>query len=729
MEGLLPITNRYGINMIFMTILQDVRFALRTFARQPGFTVTVVFILGIGIGGSVVIFSVLKALLLQPLPYPEPDRLVHVWQTDVDKRTRWPFSTPDYLDVRELCRSFEEFGAYVPQWFTVGTVEPERVFGASATAGALRAYGVEPTVGRLFTEREVLEGNDRVAVLSHGFWERRLGADPEVIGTTIPLNGGAYRVLGIMPDGFEFISPWSPGEDVALWTPLALSRDGASRTNHWLVAIARLRPETTREAAEAELHAIASRLGEQYPTTNVRTQLWLNPLMRQIVGDARGQVLLLMGGVALVLLLACANVASMLLAKNTGRQTEIAMRTTLGAGRKRIVGQLLTESMLLSLLGGLAGTIDGPVLLFSLGLALLTSLIFGLAPALQVSRSDLSEGLRGGRGGRAARRGRARAFRFLAAGQLAIALVLTNGAALLYVSFRNVMRTPQVFDSEQTLTTSISLDGERYADNQARVDFWNQLLERVAALPGVDHAGLTSQLPLLGGMNDEILSEDETFESRGLGTLAEISFVSPDYSIAMGVPLLAGRTLRRGDWREANYGNVVVNKTLVEQYWPGESALGKRIMRNADSTSWTAVIVGVVEDTRQWGPERSPVPEVYFPHESFTWSPSWLVVHSRGDPLSQVPAVRGEVAQLDPGLAASDFRTMEQVLTSTTRERRFITKLVSLFGVVALALAAAGVFGMMSHDVAQRTHELGIRAALGADRRRLMAMVRCSPSA
>jgi ABC-type lipoprotein release transport system permease subunit len=672
----------------------------------------IVLILGVGIGGNVAIFSVLKALLFQPLPYPEPDRLVQVWQTHIDYRTRWPFSSPDYLDVREQNRSFEEFGAYSPQRFTVGRVEPERVYGATATAGVLRAYGVEPALGRLFTEGEELEGNNRVAVLSDRFWKRRFGAEPEVVGTAIAINGGYYQVIGVMPHGFEFISPWSPGEHVAVWTPLALSRDGASRTDQWLLGIARLRPEVTLEVAAAGLRAIASGLGEQYPSTNARKQLWVNPLKRQIVGDVRGQVLLLMGAVALVLLLACANVASMLLAKSARRRTEMAIRSSLGAGRWRIVGQLLTESMVLSLLGGIAGTligvaglgamrsliprdvprmadvtIDGPVLLFSLGLALLTGLIFGLAPALHGSRSEVSEVLRGVRGGHTVRGGRARMLGFLAVGQLAIALVLTNGAALLYVSFRNVIRTPQVFDAEQTLTASISLDGDRYAENQARVGFWNQLLDGVAALPGVDHTALTNQLPLLGGINDEILSEEETFESRGNGTLTEITFISPDYFDAMGIPLLAGRALR-----------------------------------NADPASWTAAIVGVVEDVRQWGPERNPIPQVYFPHERSTWNASWLVLSSKSDPLSHVPAIKNEVARLDPGLVVSDPRRMEQVFDSTTLQRRFITRLVGLFAVVALVLAMAGVFGMMSHEVAQRTHEIGIRAALGAARTNLLAM-------
>ncbi len=691
---------------------QDLCFALRTIRRWPGFTVMIVLILGVGIGGNVAIFSVLKALLFQPLPYPEPDRLVQVWQTHIDYRTRWPFSSPDYLDVREQNRSFEEFGAYSPQRFTVGRVEPERVYGATATAGVLRAYGVEPALGRLFTEGEELEGNNRVAVLSDRFWKRRFGAEPEVVGTAIAINGGYYQVIGVMPHGFEFISPWSPGEHVAVWTPLALSRDGASRTDQWLLGIARLRPEVTLEVAAAGLRAIASGLGEQYPSTNARKQLWVNPLKRQIVGDVRGQVLLLMGAVALVLLLACANVASMLLAKSARRRTEMAIRSSLGAGRWRIVGQLLTESMVLSLLGGIAGTligvaglgamrsliprdvprmadvtIDGPVLLFSLGLALLTGLIFGLAPALHGSRSEVSEVLRGVRGGHTVRGGRARMLGFLAVGQLAIALVLTNGAALLYVSFRNVIRTPQVFDAEQTLTASISLDGDRYAENQARVGFWNQLLDGVAALPGVDHTALTNQLPLLGGINDEILSEEETFESRGNGTLTEITFISPDYFDAMGIPLLAGRALR-----------------------------------NADPASWTAAIVGVVEDVRQWGPERNPIPQVYFPHERSTWNASWLVLSSKSDPLSHVPAIKNEVARLDPGLVVSDPRRMEQVFDSTTLQRRFITRLVGLFAVVALVLAMAGVFGMMSHEVAQRTHEIGIRAALGAARTNLLAM-------
>jgi predicted permease len=518
----------------------------------------------------------------------------------------------------------------------------------------------------------------------------------------------------------------------------------------WLLAIGRLKQGVEWKAAEGELKSISIGLQQQYPESNAGTTVWINPFLKQIVGGMSGQIMVLLGAVGLVLLIAVANVASLLLARGAGRQQEVAIRASLGAGRARIFSQQLMESLLLSLLGGAAGLLlgywslaflrtiiptsvprsggielDGGVILFALVLAPLVGLASGLAPALTASRTSIMGNLRQSSGTITSGLARNRLLRSLAVAQLAVVFLLTNGAVLLVKSYRNVLNTPQVFDTDQVLTAKISLaggEGDPVAD-QARVDFWESIVERCGALPGVERAAVTTKLPIEGGSyNGSVLVEGESYDPERQTELIERSFVSPGYFEAMGIPLLAGRTMESNEGTDAERV-AVVNRAFVDLYWPEENALGRRIRQDAEHSQWSAVVVGVVENVRQWGAEYRPLPEIYQPYYHYPEPDSMLVVRGAGDVSKLVPAIRQQVLDLDANQPISDVRTMEQVLSGATRGRQFLLLLVSLFAVIAVLLAAAGVFGIMSHNVAQRTREIGIRVAFGAVSSDLISMV------
>ncbi len=732
-------------------IFRDLILAGRRIFRRPAFALIVVMTLAVGIGPNVAIFSVIKAMVLEPLPYPEPDRLVQVWETDTGVMGYQPFSYPDFVDLRDGNSSFSAFGVFSPRSYNLGDGEPLRVNGNMATAGVLHAYGIKPSLGRFFSRAEVEDGS-RVVILSDQLWRERYSADPEIVGATATLNGEAHVVVGVMPAGAEFLSPWTRAGDVKLWTPLVIPPSYAGperRDSHWLLAIGRLKPGVEWKSAEAELKSIAEGLQQQYPESNARTTVWLNPFLRQIIGRMSGQLLVLLGAVGLVLLIAVANVASLLLARSAGQQQEVAIRASLGASRARIFSQQLMESLLLSLLGGAAGlllgtwslaflrtiipasvprsggiALDGGVILFALILAPLVGLASGLAPALTASRTSIMGHLRQGSGTITGGVARNRMLRMLAVAQLAVVFLLTNGAVLLVKSYRNVLNTPQVFDTDRVLTADISLaggEGDPEAD-RARVDFWERLLERCATLPGVERAAVTTKLPLEGGSNFSVLVDGEVYDPERQAPLVESSFVSSGYFEAMGIPILAGRTM---EWNEGSDTEraVVVNRAFVDHYWPDRDVLGQRIHQDGRQSEWSAVVVGVVENVRQWGAEYRPLPEIYQPYHIYPQPDSKLIIRGSGDVLQLVPAIRQQIADLDANLPISNVRTMEQVLTRATRGRQFLLLLVSLFAVIAVLLAAAGVFGIMSHSVAQRTREIGIRVAFGAVPADLISMV------
>jgi len=685
-------------------------------------------------------------LLFEPFPWPDPAEVVHVYTTDVDYRRANPSSVPDHLDLRERSTSFEEYGAYTTLMYNIGGEEAERVQGIASTAGALRALGVEPALGRLFTDEEEM-ADAPVAVIADSLWKRQYGGTDAVVGEQVRLNGRDYTLVGVLPEGFDFYSPWYRGRPYEVWAPLVFDEeDRQGRRSYSYLQIGRVRDGVSWASAQAEVDSIALSLAEEYPEENARTRFWVVPAVAQIVTEPAGTLILLLGTVGLVLLIACANVASMLLARGAGRQTEVAVRVSLGAGRRRIIVQLLTESVLLSVLGGLAGVfvaywslgalralippeiprmdavaINTSVLTFTMVLALLTGLIFGLAPALTAIRTNIVGALKEGGDSLAGVRARTRWLRRFAVVQIAIALLLTNGAVILFQSYRNLLSTPHAFDTEHALTGEIWLWGPDYTDDAAKVRFWERLIEQLEALPGVEQAAVTSKLPLQGGTSTSILVNDEVFDPTVRRIDAERSLVSSGYFDAIGIRMLEGRDLRETDDSPVELG-VVINRRLAEHSWPDESPLGKLIRSNDNPPPWTARVVGVVEDVRQWS-ERNPRPEIYFPYATRPWVRGRLVVRTTSPPLDSLPAIRAELARLDPDLPLADGRTMSTLFTETTLHRRFLTMLVDLFTITAVILAIVGIYGNMSYHVVQRTHEIGVRVALGADKGTLLRMV------
>jgi predicted permease len=584
-------------------------------------------------------------------------------------------------------------------------------------------------------------------VISDSLWKRQYGGDPEVVGEEIRLNGLDYTLLGVMPEDFEFYSHWYSGRPFEIWAPLVFDEeDRQGRRSYSYLQIGRLKDGVGWAAAQAELDSIARSLAAEYPDDNARTRFWLVPAVTQIVSEPAGTLIVLLGTVGFVLLIACSNVASMLLARGAGRQTEVAVRVSLGAARRRIIAQLLTESVMLSVLGGVAGvalaswsldtlralippeiprveaiSVNTTVLVFTLGLTLATGLIFGLAPAITAVRTDIVGALKEGGGGRRGVRARNRWLRRFAVAQIALALVLTNGAVILFESYRNLLGTPHAFDAERSLTGEIWLWGPEYTSDEAKVRFWNDFTAQLEALPGIEHAAVASKLPLQGGTSTSILVNDETFDPSVRRTNAERSLVSPGYFDAIGIRLINGRDLRATDDAPAEYG-VVVNRTLAEHAWPGESAVGQLIRSNDNPPPWTAVVVGVVEDVRQWS-ERQPRPEIYFPYATRPWVRGRLVVRTSGDPLDALPSIRAQLARIDADLPLAEVRTLGAIVNETTRHRRFLTLLVQLFTITAVVLAIVGIYGNMSYHVARRTHEIGVRVALGAGQRSLLVMV------
>ena len=733
--------------------MNDLRFAFRQLRKSPGFTAVAVLTLALGIGANTAIFSVFKALVLDPLPYPDPLRLVHVWKSDIAIRDYMPLSGPDYFDLRAQNQCFEELGAYTTARHNLGGDKPVRVQGILCTAAILRAFGVQPALGRWFTETEETEGTRRVVVLSYRLWQERYAGDPALVGRTIVVNGEGHEVVGITPRGFQFLSPWYRGNPFDIWTPLVLSRDEKERNWCYYLGLGRLKGDlpvrASLNAAQTELRAIGQRVAEAHPNTHHRKIFWALPLVFQCVGgDLLGRLLLLFWIAGLVLLVACANVAGLSLARGAERQAEVALRFALGATRRRIVRQWLVESLLLAVIGGLAGAgltaaglgllreslpadlqraeglrMDQWVLLFSLVLSVLTAIVCGLAPALTVSRTRPLEAIKGGgTSGGYGGRSRRRLLPKLAVAQLATALCLVNLAILMLMSYRRVLDTPQGFDEQRVLTADVWLWGDRYRQPDQKVRFWRQLQERAEALPGVDAVAVTTKLPLEGGRNGEILVEGEVFGAQAKHPLVEMSWVSPGYFTAMGIPLRAGRTMTPGS-AVGGVQEVVVNRALVETYWPGQDGLGQALRPNSPEPRWSAVIVGVVENVRQWGAESKPLPEIYFPYDAEPAVGAKLVVHSAAEPVLLVPALQQEIARLDSDMPLSNVRTMKHVFVASIAHRKFATLLIELFMAIALALALVGVYGVISYQAAQRTGEYGVRLAFGASRGHIHRLV------
>ncbi|HZS47931.1 MAG TPA: ABC transporter permease [Blastocatellia bacterium] len=741
---------------IMNAFFNDLRYGFRMLWKRPGFTIVAVVTLALGIGINSSIFSIINAVLLNPLPFKEPNRIVQFW--DTNRQQGWNDDTmvcapANFLDWQKRSQSFQVMAAYfgwtnrVPNLndFLLAGDTPVRLRGLYVTGDFFNVLGVPPEIGRTFRPEETWEGNDHVVVLSHDLWQRNFGSDPSIVGKNITLNGVSTTVIGVMPAWFYFET-----RKTDMWAPFGWGQkditEGTFRSGHWIRVIARLKPGVTLEQARQEMNGIAAQLEREYPEANKNQGVGLNTMQDWEVSDTKLALYVFLGAVAFVLLIACANVANLLLARSAARTKEFALRSALGAGRERIVRQLLTESLLLSVLGGTAGLflatlcnrlviafspggiprleetrLDFRVVGFTLLVTLLTSIIFGLVPAISSSKTDLNDALKeAGQKGSTGKGSRLRNVLVIA--EIALALVLVIGAGLMIKSFVRLLQVDPGFDPSHLLTVAITLEGDRYDDRNQVFTFRQQVLDRVKSLPGVQSDAFVHIPPPLG----PFFGSDLTIQGHNSGEYGKgirHNLVSPTYFETMKIPIIAGRSFTEAD-TPTTPRVTIISEELARRFFPNGDPIGKQVKyeRPEAEGRWYTV-VGIVKDVKQEGLSVGPKPQSYESALQRADGYMYLVVRTAGDPHNLVSAIVGEIKAVDKDQPPYNIRTMDELLSNSVNKERFTMLLLAVFAGVALLLASIGIYGVMSYTISQRSGEIGIRMALGAQRRDVMAMI------